>query len=165
MRLRIMCRRNNQLAVVCWNTRRELLSRHHFDGSVEKIQIKLNSPQSIVEVTSIEVLHIGVSKNFWKRALPAQPLLHLWRVFLDPAVDGGMVNTYAALAHHLLKIAVADPVTAISTHRQLRSPRLENDGYAAPLQGASTGKAVQVNDFIWGGCRKSARSKAENART
>src|SRR5208283_1366918 len=45
------------------------------------------------------------------------PLLDLRGVFLNPAVDGRVVDRDAALAHHLFQIAVADAVAAVPAHR------------------------------------------------
>src|SRR3546814_4772085 len=39
---------------------------------------------------------------------PAQPLLHLRGVALDPAIDRRMVDRNAAFRQHFLKVAIAD---------------------------------------------------------
>ena len=49
--------------------------------------------------------------------LPAQPLLDLRRVLLNPPVDRGVIHTCAALAHHLFEITIANAIAAVSTHR------------------------------------------------
>ena len=49
--------------------------------------------------------------------LPAQPLLRLGRIFLDPSVNGLVIDRHAALGHHLLEVAVAYAVAAIPTYR------------------------------------------------
>src|SRR3546814_8085416 len=49
---------------------------------------------------------------------PAQPLLHLRGVALDPTIDRRMVARHAAYRHHFLKIAVAARIETIPTHPQ-----------------------------------------------
>src|SRR3546814_11413118 len=41
---------------------------------------------------------------------PAQPLLHLRGVALDPAIDRRMVDRNAAFRQHFLKVAIADRI-------------------------------------------------------
>ena len=38
-------------------------------------------------------------------------------VFLDPAVDGGVIDRHATLSHHLFEISVAHPVAAVPPDR------------------------------------------------
>ena len=38
--------------------------------------------------------------------MPAQPGFNFWRIFLNPAIDRGMINTHAPFTHHLFKIAL-----------------------------------------------------------
>jgi hypothetical protein len=45
--------------------------------------------------------------------VPADPLLELRRVALDPAVERHVVDGDAAFAHHFLKVPVADAVAAV----------------------------------------------------
>ena len=45
------------------------------------------------------------------------PLLDLRDVFLNPAVDGRVVDRDVALAHHLFEIALAVAVAAVPAHR------------------------------------------------
>src|SRR5215471_20610370 len=49
--------------------------------------------------------------------MPAQPLLDLGRIPLDPPVDRRVIDRHAALGHHLLEIAIAYAVAAIPAHR------------------------------------------------
>src|SRR3546814_8294664 len=51
------------------------------------------------------------------RSEPAQPLLHLRGVALDPEIDRRMVDRNAAFRQHLLKLAIADRITTIPAHR------------------------------------------------
>ena len=53
------------------------------------------------------------------RYLPVPPclLVQLRGVFLDPAVDRGVIDRHTPLGHHVLEIAVADPVAAVPPHR------------------------------------------------
>ena len=44
--------------------------------------------------------------------------LQLRREFLDPAVNVGMVNLDAALAHHFLQVPVAEQISQIPTHAE-----------------------------------------------
>lgn len=48
--------------------------------------------------------------------LPTQSLFHLWGIPLDLSVNRGMVNANAAFSHHLLKVAIADAVSAVPTN-------------------------------------------------
>src|SRR3546814_19611233 len=48
---------------------------------------------------------------------PAQPLLHLRGVALDPAIDRRMVDRNAAFRQHFLKVAIADRIATIPAHR------------------------------------------------
>ena len=52
------------------------------------------------------------------RYLPVPPclLIQLRGVFLDPAVDRGVIDRHAPLGHHFLQIAVAHPVAAVPPH-------------------------------------------------
>src|SRR5699024_2834605 len=52
------------------------------------------------------------------RYLPVPPclLVQLRGVFLDPAVDRGVLDRHAPLGHHFLQIAVAHPVAAVPPH-------------------------------------------------
>src|SRR5699024_9200855 len=52
------------------------------------------------------------------RYLPVPPclLVQLRGVFLDPAVDRGVIDRHAPLGHHFLQIAVAHPVAAVPPH-------------------------------------------------
>src|SRR3546814_9130615 len=52
---------------------------------------------------------------------PAQPLLHLRGVALDPAIDRRMVDRNAAFRQHFLKVAIADRIATIPAHRPQRS--------------------------------------------
>ena len=56
-------------------------------------------------------------RRLWTTPLPAQPLFDLRSVPLNPAIDRGMIHVYAALAHHLLEIAIADAIAAVPAHR------------------------------------------------
>lgn len=49
--------------------------------------------------------------------MPAQPLFDLRRVLLNPAIDCGVIDAHAALDHHLLEVAVADPIATVPAHR------------------------------------------------
>ena len=79
-------------------------------------------------------LYVGLVDPPARRAraapLPAQPLLDLGRIPLNPAVDRRMVDRDAALAHHLLKIAVAHAVAAVPPDRPEHDLALE----VAPLE-------------------------------
>jgi len=46
-----------------------------------------------------------------------QPLLQLWRIDQDPAIDGGVVDRDAVLGHHMLEVAV----TRANQERQKRA--------------------------------------------
>src|SRR3546814_2133393 len=46
---------------------------------------------------------------------PAQPLLHLRAVALDPAIDHRMVDRNDALRQHFLKVAITDRITTKHT--------------------------------------------------
>src|SRR3546814_20561754 len=48
---------------------------------------------------------------------PAQPLLHLRGVALDPAIDRRMVDRNAAFRQHFLQVAIADRIATIPAHR------------------------------------------------
>src|SRR3546814_10577330 len=48
---------------------------------------------------------------------PAQPLLHLRGVALDPAIDRRMVDRNVAFRQHFLKVAIADRIATIPAHR------------------------------------------------
>src|SRR3546814_5343023 len=48
---------------------------------------------------------------------PAQPLLHLRGVALDPAIDRRMVDRNAAFRQHFLNVAIADRIATIPVHR------------------------------------------------
>ena len=45
--------------------------------------------------------------------LPAEPLLDLGRILLNPAVDRRVVDRDTALAHHLLEIAIVHAIAAV----------------------------------------------------
>ncbi len=57
--------------------------------------------------------------------LPAQPLLDLRGISLNPAVDRRVIDRGAALAQHLLEIAVTNPVPTLPTHRPEHDLALE----------------------------------------
>ena len=57
--------------------------------------------------------------------LPTELLLDPGRIFLKSAVDCRVIDRDAALAHHLLEIAVAYPIAAILTHRSKYGLTLE----------------------------------------
>src|SRR3954447_26622326 len=59
------------------------------------------------------------------------PLLKLGRIPLHSAVDCGVVDRNAALAQHLLEIAIADAVAAVPAHR----PQDHLAGELPPLEG------------------------------
>src|SRR3546814_1021130 len=61
---------------------------------------------------------------------PAQPLLHLRGVALDPAIDRRMVDRNAAFRQHFLKVAIADRIATIPAHRPQDHITLE----MAPLE-------------------------------
>src|SRR5699024_6351771 len=61
---------------------------------------------------------------------PAQPLLHLRGVALDPAIDRRMVDRNAASRQHFLKVAIADRIATIPAHRTQDHITLE----MAPLE-------------------------------
>src|SRR3546814_9613182 len=61
---------------------------------------------------------------------PAQPLLHLRGVALDPAIDRRMVERNAAFRQHFLKVAIADRIATIPAHRTQDHITLE----MAPLE-------------------------------
>src|SRR3546814_4755948 len=61
---------------------------------------------------------------------PAQPLLHLRGVALDPAMDRRMVDRNAAFRQHFLKVAIADRIATIPAHRPQDHITLE----MAPLE-------------------------------
>jgi hypothetical protein len=66
-------------------------------------------------------LHIGLINPLAARKPgplpePAQTLLHLWGIALDPAIKRRVINLDAALIRHLLQVPIADPVFAISAH-------------------------------------------------
>ncbi len=48
----------------------------------------------------------------------ANPLINLRGISLDPSVHSRMIDSEAALAHHLLKVAVAQGVPAIPSDAQ-----------------------------------------------
>jgi hypothetical protein len=48
---------------------------------------------------------------------PAQPLLHLRRIALHPAIDGRVIDIDATFRQHFLEIAVADAVPAVPADR------------------------------------------------
>src|SRR5699024_10967348 len=56
---------------------------------------------------------------------PAQPLLHLRGVALDPAIDRRMVDLNAAFRQHFLEVAIADRIPAIPAPRQDEQITLE----------------------------------------
>ena len=55
----------------------------------------------------VEVFHLPV---------PPCLLVQLKGVFLDPAVDRGVIDRHAPLGHHFLQTAVAYPVAAVPPH-------------------------------------------------
>src|SRR3546814_12161464 len=61
---------------------------------------------------------------------PAQPLIHLRGVALDPAIDRRMVDRNAAFRQHFLKVAIADRIATIPAHRPQDHITLE----MAPLE-------------------------------
>src|SRR5512144_1199688 len=64
--------------------------------------------------------HIGLINPPGERqpaAVPSRTLLELRRVALRPAVHRRVVDGDAALAHHLLELAIADAVAAVPTNR------------------------------------------------
>src|SRR3546814_3777150 len=61
---------------------------------------------------------------------PAQPLLHLRGVALDPAIDRRTVDRNAAFRQHFLKVAIADRLASISAHNPQEHIPLE----MAPLE-------------------------------
>src|SRR5699024_3862061 len=61
---------------------------------------------------------------------PAQPLLQLRGVALDPAIDRRMVDRNAAFRQHFLKVAIADRIATIPAHRPQDHITLE----MAPLE-------------------------------
>src|SRR3546814_6801584 len=61
---------------------------------------------------------------------PAQPLLHLRGVALDPAIDRRMVDRNAALRQHFLKVAIVDRIATIPANRPQDHITLE----MAPLE-------------------------------
>src|SRR3546814_19188248 len=61
---------------------------------------------------------------------PEQPLLHLWGVALDPAIDRRMVDRNAAFSQHFLHVPMADRIATIPAHRPKYTITLEK----APLE-------------------------------
>jgi hypothetical protein len=59
--------------------------------------------------------------KFMAPPVPAQAFFDLRGIFLDPAVQAGVVNGDAALFHHLAQVPIADAVFAIS------ADAMEND--------------------------------------
>jgi hypothetical protein len=62
--------------------------------------------------------------------MPADPLLDLRCVALNPAKDRAWIDRYTVLRHHLSQIAVADAVFAARAHAQ----QDDLDGKAAALE-------------------------------
>src|SRR3546814_17313342 len=58
---------------------------------------------------------------------PAQPLLHLRGVAMDPAIDRRMVDRNAAFRQHFLKVAIAERIATIQAHRQPDTTTQEMD--------------------------------------
>ena len=50
-------------------------------------------------------------------SVPPGLLVQLRSIFLDPAVDGAVIDRYAAFGHHFFQIAVAEPVAAVPPDR------------------------------------------------
>src|SRR5690606_4569001 len=61
---------------------------------------------------------------------PAQPLLHLRGVALDPAIDRRMIDRNAAFRQQFIKVAIADRIATIPAHRPQDHITLE----MAPLE-------------------------------
>src|SRR5512132_1161887 len=66
---------------------------------------------------------------------PANLLLQLWRVVLNPPPDGRVIDHDAALRHHLLELAVADRVLAVPADALQDDEGME----AAELEGVHSG--------------------------
>ena len=82
--------------------------------------------------------------------IPANPLLDLWRIALDPWEDGDVVHRDAALLHHLGHVAVADAVFAILAHTReenhlVRKPTALKHGHWAGLLTLSIEQAHHLN--------------------
>src|SRR5512132_1800155 len=67
--------------------------------------------------------------------VPADLLLQLWSVALDPPPDGRVVDHDAAFRHHLLELAVADRVLRVPAHALQDDEGME----AAKLEGVHAG--------------------------
>ncbi len=52
-------------------------------------------------------------------------LLELRGIALDPAVNGGMIDTESALGHRLFQVAVAERIPQIPAHVQQDDPGFE----------------------------------------
>ena len=65
-------------------------------------------PSSLVDIPAAAV------------AVPAAlaPPVELEGIVLDPVINGGVVHGKATLGHHLLEVAVAQRVPAVSAHAQ-----------------------------------------------
>src|SRR5690242_3555861 len=70
----------------------------------------------------------GISRGFQRGSTaPVQ----FWGIVLDPAVDGGVINTQTPLQHHFLEVAVAERITSVPAYAQQDDVCLE----MTPLEG------------------------------
>ncbi len=72
-------------------------------------------PQSVLD-DLVEVL-AAVPRPVLPAPVPSQPLFNLRSIFLNPTINRGMIDWHTPFAHHLLKVAVADPIAAIPSYR------------------------------------------------
>ena len=94
---------------------------------VDRVPVLIDGPVQIGPLAAD--LHVGLvdapAGRAWPAPLPAEPLLDLGRVPLNPTVDRRMVDHDATLAHHLLEIAIAHPIAAVPSDRPEHDLTLE----------------------------------------
>jgi hypothetical protein len=85
--------------------------------------------------------------------VPAQPLLDLGCVSLDPSVDGRVIDRHAAFGHHLLEIAIADAVAAVPAHRPKHdlAPNLQHAVHEMCVQPDRKGQYLKIEGDFNGG--------------
>jgi hypothetical protein len=79
------------------------------DGALEILPLALDLDVRLVHSPTLAL---------WTFLAFPKGCLQLWREFLDPAVNVGMVNFDAALFHHFLQVPVAERISQIPTHTE-----------------------------------------------
>src|SRR5258708_30059280 len=87
---------------------------------VDQPAMLVNGPEQVLPVaTDLHIRLVHSPRGRTVPLVPADPLLKLRRVAMNPAHDRGRIHVYAAFLHHLRQIPVAYPIFAVpaNTHQ------------------------------------------------